>query len=85
MPEQPKIVLEAAGRWSCPHCEHEDNFTPFVIKEFGIGEAEEYAKEFGMEPNEMRTGDFVVIPHEVCCEQCHSVFEVSGFWMGDRG
>lgn len=85
MANSTKIVLEAAGRWSCPYCEREDNYVPFLIKEFSEGEAGEYAKEFGMEPHEMHTGDFVVIPNEVCCEQCKEIYEVSGLWMQDRG
>ena len=67
------IELHPAYFWDCPECGRE-NFVRGISPEFTDEDLQVLKAEHGVQPWE--TGDFVMMPTNVECGECHAEFPV---------
>jgi len=77
----PYIELRPAHIWTCDKC-YTDNFEQGIIVEMSPEEKMDYAEQFGVDPQDVKSGEWMTIPEDVTCRNCGAKYNTV-HWKDD--
>lgn len=80
--ELPRIEIRPAHVWTCEECGI-DNFEHCVVVEMDEEDRAEMADQMGVDPEDIKHGDWVSSPDEVECKGCGAQFVTRDMRIGE--